>query len=91
MPKGYDEHPGEHYPVIYSRHFGLNPPFGFAPGNEFAKAWEAGDFPRMIAVTWQHPTPYFDDSYAVNSANNGPTGTMDLLDAIGSSQRAATP
>ena len=32
------------------------------------------DFPRMIAVTFQHPTPYFDDSYAVNSANNGPYG-----------------
>ena len=28
----------------------------------------------MIAVTFQHPTPYFDDSYAVNSANNGPFG-----------------
>ena len=26
----------------------------------------------MIGVTFQHPTPYFDDSYAVNSANNGP-------------------
>ena len=26
----------------------------------------------MIAVTFQHPTPYYDDSYAVNSANNGP-------------------
>jgi hypothetical protein len=23
-------------------------------------------------VTFQHPTPFFDDSYAVNSANNGP-------------------
>ena len=26
----------------------------------------------MVAITFQHPTPYFDDSYAVNSANNGP-------------------
>jgi hypothetical protein len=32
------------------------------------------DFPRFLAVTIQHPTPYFDDSYAVNSANNGPYG-----------------
>jgi hypothetical protein len=28
----------------------------------------------MVAITFQHPTPYFDDSYAVNSANNGPYG-----------------
>ena len=28
----------------------------------------------MIAVTFQHPTPYYDDSYAVNSVNNGPYG-----------------
>ena len=32
------------------------------------------DFPRFVAVTFQHPTPYYDDSYAVNSANNGPYG-----------------
>jgi hypothetical protein len=32
------------------------------------------NFPRMVAVTFQHPTPYYDDSYAVNSANNGPYG-----------------
>jgi len=30
-PKGYDEHPGEHYPGIYIQgHFGLNAPFGFS-------------------------------------------------------------
>jgi hypothetical protein len=43
-------------------------------GSEFAQAWTSGNFPRMIAVTFQHPTPYYDDSYAVNSANNGPYG-----------------
>ena len=42
------------------------------PGWEFAKAWMSDDFPRMVAVTWQHPTPFYDDSYAVNSVNNGP-------------------
>jgi hypothetical protein len=26
----------------------------------------------MVAITWQHPTPYYDDSYAVNSVTNGP-------------------
>jgi Putative esterase len=43
-------------------------------GYEFYKSWNSGDFPRVIAVTFQHPTPYFDDSYAVNSVNNGPYG-----------------
>lgn len=39
---------------------------------EFTKSWMADDFPRFVAITWQHPTPYYDDSYAVNSVNNGP-------------------
>jgi hypothetical protein len=43
-------------------------------GYEFYKSWNSDDFPRVIAVTFQHPTPYFDDSYAVNSVNNGPYG-----------------
>ena len=43
-------------------------------GYEFYQAWTSDNFPRMFAVTFQHPTPYFDDSYAVNSANNGPYG-----------------
>ena len=41
-------------------------------GFEFAQSWMSENFPRMIAVTFQHPTPFYDDSYAVNSANNGP-------------------
>jgi hypothetical protein len=43
-------------------------------GYELAQAWMSDNFPRMVAVTFQHPTPYYDDSYAVNSANNGPYG-----------------
>jgi hypothetical protein len=43
-------------------------------GYEFAQAWMSDNFPRMIAITFQHPTPYYDDSYAVNSVNNGPYG-----------------
>ncbi len=42
------------------------------PGYEFAQAWMGPKFPRMVAVTFQHPTPYYDDSYAINSANTGP-------------------
>ena len=43
-------------------------------GYELYQSWTSDNFPRMIAVTFQHPTPYFDDSYAVNSVNNGPYG-----------------
>jgi hypothetical protein len=43
-------------------------------GYQFAQAWMGDRMPRMIAVKLQHPTPYFDDSYGVNSANNGPFG-----------------
>ncbi len=52
------------------------------PGYEFYQAWNSDGFPRMIAVTFQHPTPYYDDSYAVNSANNGPYGDALLRELI---------
>jgi hypothetical protein len=42
------------------------------PGWQFGRDWMSDNFPRMVAITWQHPTPYYDDSYAVNSVNNGP-------------------
>ena len=41
-------------------------------GNEFARAWLSDGVPRMGAIRILHPSPYYDDSYAVNSANNGP-------------------
>jgi hypothetical protein len=51
-------------------------------GFELYKAWNGAHMPRMIAVTFQHPTPYFDDSYAVNSANNGPYGDALLQELV---------
>jgi len=56
-----------------------------AAAYQFYKDWNGPSFPRMIHVLVQHPTPYFDDSYAVNSANNGPYGdaiTKDLIPYI---------
>ncbi len=52
------------------------------PGFQFYQAWRSDSFPRMIVVTFQHPTPYFDDSYAVNSVNNGPYGDAILTELI---------
>ena len=38
------------------------------------KDWTGKGFPRVLLMEIQHATPYYDDSYAVNSANNGPYG-----------------
>lgn len=40
----------------------------------FYQQWIGPDFPRMLIIQIQHPTPYYDDSYAVNSASQGPWG-----------------
>lgn len=56
--------------------------YNLEPGFQFYRAWSGARFPRVIAVTFQHPTPYFDDSYAVNSVNNGPYGDAILRELI---------
>ncbi len=40
----------------------------------FYKQWSGKNFPRFIIIEIQHANPYYDDSYAVNSANLGPYG-----------------
>ena len=40
----------------------------------FYQKWVSADFPRFLVVEMQHANPYYDDSYAVNSANLGPYG-----------------
>jgi Putative esterase len=82
LPRDYDRETIS-YPVNYGQgHFSLAPPYGFDETNDFSKAWLSDGFPRMIAVTFQHPTPYFDDSYAVNSVNNGPYGDAIMQELI---------
>ncbi len=47
--------------------------------------WISDDFPRFLIIEIQHPTPYYDDSYAVNSASQGPYGdaiTYELIPYI---------
>ena len=51
-------------------------------GNDFQRAWRREHFPRMIVVTFQDPTPYFDTSYSVNSVNLGPYGDAILEELI---------
>jgi len=43
-------------------------------GYKFYQDWTSGRMPRVIVMTIQHPTPYFDDSYAANSESQGPYG-----------------
>jgi hypothetical protein len=47
-------------------------------GGEYAyklyQDWTSGRLPRMLIVITQDANPFYDDSYAVNSANVGPYG-----------------
>jgi hypothetical protein len=43
-------------------------------GHQFYKDWTGPGYPRMLLVEIKHANPYYDDSYAVNSANLGPYG-----------------
>jgi hypothetical protein len=40
----------------------------------FYQKWISADFPRFLVVEIEHANPFYDDSYAVNSANLGPYG-----------------
>jgi len=41
---------------------------------QFYRDWTGPNFPRAIVIEIQHANPFYDDSYAVNSANIGPYG-----------------
>src|SRR5210317_515927 len=112
LPKGFDEHPEAHYPLmIFHGHFPsdfggfrMEPPdpdlepeyserFSLDCYNriqqqeayDLYQRWISPDFPRFLAIEIQHPTPYYDDSYAVNSASQGPWGdalTYELIPYI---------
>ena len=52
---------------------------------DFYTQWVSKDFPRFLVIEIQHQNPYYDDSYAVNSANLGPYGdaiTYELIPHI---------
>ena len=50
--------------------------------HDFYQQWISDDFPRFIAIEIQHQNPYYDDSYAVNSANLGPYGDALIYELI---------
>ncbi len=52
---------------------------------QFYQDWKSKEFPRFLIVEIQHANPFYDDSYAVNSANLGPYGdaiTYELVPEI---------
>ena len=52
---------------------------------KFYQQWISPKFPRVLIVKIQHANPFYDDSYAVNSANVGPYGDAienELIPAI---------
>lgn len=89
LPKGYTEHPTVYYPSVYTLGHGtpfqfsttpgrtsgtINPVTGTESGYDFYRQWVSDSMPRVIAISFEQQTPYFPDSYSVNSANNGPYG-----------------
>ncbi|MGB7844167.1 MAG: hypothetical protein WBL63_01005 [Candidatus Acidiferrum sp.] len=98
LPEGFDEHPAAHYPLlVHHGHFEPDwgffkeqPPQPAKPdeleflqyANRFYQDWTSGRLPRMLLISIQHPNPYYDDSYAVNSANLGPYGDAIIQELI---------
>jgi hypothetical protein len=49
---------------------------------DFYKEWTGPAFPRVLVIEIQHANPYYDDSYAVNSANLGPYGDAIMKELV---------
>ena len=49
---------------------------------DFYKEWTGPKFPRVLVIEIQHANPYYDDSYAVNSANLGPYGDAIMKELV---------
>jgi hypothetical protein len=83
LPRDYDASADRRYPVNYEHgHFSTGAPGGFGRGGAFDAYWMAEGTPRFIYVTLQHPSPYYDDSYGVNSEDNGPYGDALMKELI---------
>jgi hypothetical protein len=76
--RGFRTEPPEADPDdgVYTERFGIT---GYQyiqekEAYDFYQKWISDEFPRFIVIEIQHQNPYYDDSYAVNSANLGPYG-----------------
>lgn len=82
LPRGYERETIDYPVVYYQGHFSTRDPMRFKEGENFHLEWIRDHFPRMIVVTFQDPTPYFDTSYSVNSVNVGPYGDAIMEELI---------
>jgi hypothetical protein len=90
LPTSYDDpgHETDRYPVVFQQgHYPGGGVLGFSETSTtgFSAWWKAPGTPQMIGVAIRHENPYYDDSYAVNSANLGPYGdaiTQELIPYI---------
>ncbi len=103
VPRDFDESTN-HYPVAFFQdHFNGDfrffsetpPPSNARPDQamsyQFFQDWTSGRLPRMLMVVTDHATPYYDDSYGINTANAGPYGdalTKELYPALEKQFRA---
>lgn len=51
-------------------------------GYQFAQQWMSDGFPRVVGISLVTPGPYFLESYALNSPNNGPWGDAIMKELI---------
>ncbi len=79
-----------HFPADFEG-FRMEPPTAEMKGRELLRArlsyklfqdWTSGRLPHVILLEIQHANPYYDDSYAVNSANVGPYGDAIVKELI---------
>ena len=93
LPEGFDAHPDARYPVAYLQgHFAPTftrfrdqPPESGQrqqTAYDFYQEWSSGSLPNMLVVLLQDPNPFYDDAYAVNSANLGPYGDAMIHELI---------
>ncbi|KAI2624809.1 Alpha/Beta hydrolase protein [Xylaria nigripes] len=88
LPAGYDAaDKNTRYPVLYNQNHwaGGNAPYRYSTDANFSAQWDKGVIPgtdgapdrpapKLIMVEFRHEAPFYDDSYAVNTANLGPYG-----------------
>jgi hypothetical protein len=83
LPYGYNASDKEtRYPVLYQQNHWVGGAGAFRyPRGNFSVDWDSGiihatgeEAPKLVLVTFRHETPFYDDSYAVNTANIGPYG-----------------
>ncbi|KAK5726381.1 hypothetical protein LTR17_012812 [Elasticomyces elasticus] len=88
LPHGYQANDTTtRYPTLYHQnHWAADAgAYNYLTNEAFAAAWDSGiipetnitaerETPKMIIVQFRHETAFYDDSYAVNTANIGPYG-----------------